>query len=202
MMKTIAEKKLEEARATSESAGGTGRFVSLFDGKTLKGWHLRNSDGPSCWSVGRGELIGVGQGRNDLISDQVFQDFELHLEFLLAPKGDTGVYLRGRYQLQLMDAVRGRPDENTGAIFGLIAPARQMYLGPGKWNSLDVRLIGRNVTVVMNGERIIDDKYMAHATVGSLDNFEDQPGPVLLQSWEGEFRFRNIRIHPLKAKSG
>jgi formylglycine-generating enzyme required for sulfatase activity len=187
---------------TSRPGSKREAFVSLFDGKTLKGWHLRNPNGPRCWSVGNGELIGVGEGRNDLVTDQVFQDFELHVEFLLGREANSGVYLRGRYEVQLWDEIPPKTsNQSCGAIWDLIAPTKQPYLGPGRWNILDVRLVGRQVTVVMNGERIIDSQNIPRPTVVALDTLEDQPGPILLQSHTGEFHFRNIRIRPLTGDS-
>ena len=152
--------------------------------------------------MGQGELIGVGEGRNDLVTDQLFQDFELHVEFLLGREANSGVYLRGRYEVQLWDEIPPKTsNESCGAIWSLIAPTKQPYLGPGKWNTLDVRLVGRQVTVVVNGERIIDSQNISRPTGGGLDTPEDQPGPVLLQSHTGEFHFRNIRLRPLTGDS-
>ena len=174
--------------------------VPLFNGRNLKGWHLRNPRGPLCWSVKKGELICVARKKEmDLVSDKVFQDFELHLEFMLGSEANSGVYLRGRYEVQLWDTAKhAAPKTACGAVFRLIAPATQAYVGPDRWNTLDVTLVGRQVTVVMNDAKIIDSQYIAHPTGGSLDDVEDQPGPIMLQCWENEFRFRNIRIRPLK----
>jgi hypothetical protein len=177
------------------------KFVPLFNGRDLKGWHPRNPSGPLCWMARRGELIGVARKkqRMDLVTDKVFQDFELHLEFMLARDANSGVYLRGRYEVQLWDTVKRSPAaESCGAVYNLIAPKAAAYLGPEKWNTLEVTLVGRQVSVVMNGVQIIDSQYIAHPTAGALDDSEDQPGPIMLQCHTNEFRFRNIRIRPVK----
>jgi hypothetical protein len=177
------------------------KFVRLFNGRNLSGWHLRDVSGPRCWSVRKGELICVArQKKMDLISDRLFRDFELQLDFKLGPGGDSGVFLRGRYQVQLFDTTKkmAPPKSACGAIQGQIAPLRQAYFGPGRWNTLAVTLVGRQVTVVMNGQVVIDAQQISGPTVDALDDLEDQPGPILLQCWLNEFAFRNIRIRPIQ----
>jgi hypothetical protein len=175
-------------------------FVPLFNGRNLNGWHLRNSDGPCCWTARKGELICVAlQKELDLVSDEKFQDFELRLEFVMGREANSGVYLRGRYEIQLSDTARRVPPAQAcGAVFMQIAPRTPAYLGTGRWNTLDVTLVGRTVTVVMNGMKIIDSQHIARPTGHGLDGAEDQPGPIMLQCWANEFHFRNISIRPLK----
>ena len=104
----------------------------------------RHTDGPACWDAANGELICTGHGRNDLISDRTYGDFDLHLEFLLEEEANSGVYLRGRMEVQLIDTqTAGSSQETCGAIYGLIAPAKTSYHGAGRWNTLDVKLIGQ-----------------------------------------------------------
>jgi hypothetical protein len=175
-------------------------FVPLFNGRNLNGWHLRNPNGPCCWTARKGELICVASQKElDLVSDEKFQDFELRLEFIMGREANSGVYLRGRYEVQLSDtAKRVPPAQACGAVFTQIAPRIQAYLGTGRWNTLDVTLVGRTVTVVMNGIKIIDSQHIARPTDRPLDSAEDQPGPIMLQCWANEFHFRNISIRPLK----
>jgi hypothetical protein len=193
-------KSLAEQTASSTSRK-TVPFVALFNGKNLRGWHLRDPNGPLCWGVNKGELICIARGKKlDLITDKVFQNFELQLEFLMGPNADSGVFLRGLYQVQLVDTHPRDEKMACGAIVTKVAPSEDAYLGSGCWNTLNVKMIGQRVTVTMNGKRIIDD---AEVT-GPTDNFETlsikegDPGPIMLQCWANEFRFRNIRIRPLK----
>ena len=145
-------------------------------------------------------------GGTDLVSDQVFKNFELHLEFLLRPGANSGVFLRGLYEVQLFDHTSSEhpPTSRCGAIYGQIAPPRDVFSGPGRWNTLDMKLVGQRVTVIMNGERIIDNERVLGPT--SKPQFikfiipEGKPGPVLLQCYHPSemVKFRNIRIRPLK----
>jgi hypothetical protein len=189
-----------KANESSQAEAKKVETVLLFDGKTLKGWRLSDPNAPDCWSVRRGELICVAQRKGaHLITDQKFQDFELHLEFQLTPGANSGVFLRGRYEIQLYDALKPVPaDASCGAIFKQIAPTKQVYLGAGKWNTLDATLVGREVTIVMNGEKIIDAKRLSRPTGEALDTSEDQPGPIMLHCMTNEYRFRNLRIRQLK----
>ena len=200
-----AERPSRNKSLAEHTAGSTSHktvpFVALFNGKNLRGWHLRDPKGPLCWGVNKGELICIARGKKlDLITDRVFQDFELQLEFLMGPNADSGVFLRGLYQVQLIDTHPPDRTRGCGAIMTKVAPSEDAYLGSGRWNTLNVKMVGQRVTVTMNGKRIIDD---AEVT-GPTDNFETlsikegDPGPIMLQCWANEFRFRKIRIRPLK----
>ncbi|MEN6493760.1 MAG: DUF1080 domain-containing protein, partial [Thermoguttaceae bacterium] len=194
------EKPEARSPAVEPSPKATEIIVILFDGKTLNGWRPRDPQGGLCWSVRDGALACDAQlGGSDLISELSFQDFELHLEFLLERGANSGVYLRGRYEIQLIDARNRRPGNNTcGAICTLIPPTSNAYRGAGQWNSLDVKLVGRHVTVTMNGQRIIDDQEIPRPTAAPLDDLETQPGPIMLQRWgDGVTMFRNIQVRGL-----
>ena len=175
--------------------------VSLFDGTTLNGWHLRDPDGPKCWLADNGKILNIPQPtrNNNLITNQLFRDFELQLEFLMEAASNSGVFLRGLYEVQLYDdnaSVVG-PKDRCGAIWGQIAPSEEAYLGPGKWNTLNVKMVGQRVTVAMNGKRIIDDAYVSGPTsnVQSLNIKQSDPGPIMLQCMAGgAARFRNLSI--------
>jgi hypothetical protein len=184
------------------SKGSKGGVISLFNGRNLNGWHLRDSNGPPSWSVYRGELVCSGQKKGqDLITDRVFLDFELHLEFMLTPGSNTGVFLRGLYEVQLWDnnSTDRLPSHRCGAIHGKIPPSEDAYLGPGRWHTLDVKMVVQRVTVTMNGTCIIRDAFVSESTASkfTLPIKYGEPGPIMLQSWERESRFRNIQIRPL-----
>jgi len=180
-------------------------WITLFDGKTLDGWHLRKPDGPNCWSVENGELTCTAQGRRlDLISDAIFQDFELQLDFLMGDGANSGVFLRGVYEVQLYDhKPQTPPKSRCGAIIGQVAPSENAYLGPGKWNTLNVKLVGQVVTVTMNGTRIIDHAYISGPTdkEDTLPIQDFNPGPIMLQCWDKEVRFRNISIKRIEEQA-
>jgi WD40 repeat protein len=140
-----------------------------------------------------------------LMTTERYGDFELRLEFLLPPSCNSGVYLRGRYEVQLTDPAlilpsgrRLAPVENNGAIYGLIPPSQVVFSGPNKWNRLTIRMVGRNVSVRMNDVLVVENRRIDRPTVGALDSNEGEPGPIMLQghSVTGS-KFRNISITPL-----
>jgi hypothetical protein len=175
-----------------------GKPVQLFDGKTLAGWKLRSSDKGQCWSVANGVL----ENRVpcvDLISEQKFTDFKLHLEFNIVEKSNSGVYLRGRYEAQIQDDVGKAADSlRMGGIYGFLRPAVNAAGRPGEWQSYDITLVGRRVTVVLNGRTVIDNEEIPGITGGALDSDEGAPGPIMLQGDHGKIAFRNIVITPAK----
>ena len=142
-------------------------------------------------------LVTPGRGP-ELITTDTFEDFKLHVEFNCAPKSNSGVYLRGRYELQIEDdpAPEG-PSQSTGGIYGFLAPSPTPPRKPGEWQAYDITLVGRMVTVVLNSQTIINNQEIPGITGGALDSHEGLPGPIYLQGSEnGHVRFRNILITP------
>jgi len=173
--------------------------VQLFNGKDLTGWKMDNSDPAKVWKVVDGTLVSPGHGP-EIVNDQKFQDFKLHIEFNCAPNSNSGVYLRGRYEVQIEDnSIQEPPSHHTGGVYGFIAPSPEMPRKPGEWQSFDITLIGRMITVVQNGETIIDNKEIPGITGGALDSHEERPGSIYLQgSEDGHVAYRNIVITPAK----
>jgi hypothetical protein len=166
----------------------------LFNGTDLSGWAHRGSSGSSCWKVRQSVLFNE-QRCSDLISELRVHDFQLHLEFKLEDGGGSGVYLRGRYEVQIADDAGKPPSERTtGAIFGLIAPSRSAAKPQGEWQSMDVILVGRTVTVDINGQTVISKTEIPGITGAALDSREETPGPIMLQGDHGRIAFRNIII--------
>ena len=166
-----------------------GQPVNLFNGKDLTGWH---TNGPNQWIVENGVLKSPRSGSN-LVTDQKFNDFKLHLEFKYPEGSNSGVYLRGRYEVQIsdnkgMEALR----DYFGAIYGFIAPTDMMAKAPGEWQMYDITLVGRNVTVVANGKTIICNAPIPGITGGALDSNEGEPGPIYFQGDHGAIEYRNI----------
>lgn len=176
-----------------------GKPIKLFDGKDLQGWHESDPNAKAKWTVEDGTLVSPGRGP-ELISNAKFQDFKLHLEFNCAKGSNSGVYLRGRYELQIEDdpAPEG-PSMRTGGIYGFIAPSPEQPRRPGEWQSYDITLVGRTVPVLQNGQMIIDKQEIPGITGGALNSHEGEPGPIYLQGSEaGHVAFRNIVITPAK----
>ena len=173
-----------------------GKPVALFNGKDLSGWKM-SGKGNSEWKVENGILITPGEGP-ELINDSKFEDFKLHAEFNCGPTSNSGVYLRGRYEVQIeTDSADEGPLHHTGSVYGFITPSPELPRKSGEWQSYDITLIGRRVTVVQNGQTVIDNKEIPGITGGALDSHEGLPGPIYLQGSEkGHVQFRNIVITP------
>ena len=182
----------------SRKAPVWGEPVTLFDGKTLKGWTLRDPKKKNGWAVVNGELAVVDPKDNaDLISEQAFQDMKLHLEFNVDPKSNSGVYLRGRYEVQIEagDPHSSHAAQKCGSIYSRIAPKLDATKPAGEWQDLDITFVGRQVTVVLNGKTIVQD-VVEGITGGALSPWEGEAGPLMLQGDHGKVRFRNVVVTP------
>ena len=174
-----------------------GKPTQLFNGRDLSGWRMSDPSSTATWKVESGTLVSPGHGP-ELISDAKFADFKLHIEFNCAPGSNSGVYLRGRYELQIEDdpAPEG-PTMRTGGVYGFLAPSPEQPHKPGEWQTYDITLVGRVVTVVQNGQTIIDRQEIPGITGGALDSHEALAGPIYLQGSEaGHVAFRKIMITP------
>lgn len=171
-----------------------GEPVSLFNGVDLSGWHVVG--GENHWVAADGILRNLKPGGN-LISDRLFDDFKLHIEFRLPERGNSGVYLRGRYEIQVLDDPRSEPASDLiGGVYGFIAPSEIVTKGAGAWNAFDVTLVGRMVTVAVNGQTVICNQEIPGTTGGALDSEEAAPGPIYLQGDHTAIEFRNIVVTP------
>ena len=172
-----------------------GTPVKLFNGKDLTGWH---ATGENQWVVEDGMLRSKKSGSN-LVSDQKFEDFKLHVEFRCPPGSNSGVYLRGRYEVQIADDKGKDPSKGLfGAIYGFITPSEMAAKDASEWQTYDITLIGRMVTVVANGKTIISNQEIPGITGGALDSNEGEPGPIYFQGDHGPIDFRSVVITPAK----
>lgn len=172
-----------------------GRSVALFNGRDLTGW--KSEGGASHWTVVNGVLTSAKNGAN-IVTTRTFTDFKLHVEFRYPKGGNSGVYLRGRYEVQIEDSPKRDvpwPDD-IGGVYGFLWPNQNAATGPGRWQTYDITLVGRRVTVVLNGRTIIADQLIPGPTGGALDSDEGAPGPILLQGDHTPIEFRNIRLTP------
>jgi Domain of Unknown Function (DUF1080) len=173
-----------------------GTPVNLFDGKSLAGWRFADPSKKS-WEVVDGTLVSNGHG-SELISIPKFFDFKLHLEFNAGSVANSGVFLRGRYEVQIeTESAAEPPSHHTGGVYGFLDPTPEQPRKANQWQSFDITLVGRTVTVVQNGVTVIDHKEIPGITGGALDSHEGLPGPIYLQGTEvGRVAFRNIVITP------
>ncbi len=175
-----------------------GAAKPLFNGKDLTGW--KPSEGTNQWKAVNGELQNAKGGSN-LITTDTYTDFKLHVEVKYPKGGNSGIYLRGRYEVQVEDNGTEEPlPVHLGGIYGFLVPNENVSKGPDAWQTFDITLVGRRVTVVLNGKTIIADQTIPGITGGALDSDENAPGPIYLQGDHGPVVYRNLTITP--AKSG
>lgn len=174
-----------------------GEPIQLFNGKNLNGW--KTSGKKNQWIVKDGVLISPESGSN-LISEQKFNDFKLHVEFKYDKNSNSGVYLRGRYEVQILDnAPTDDPNSHSfGGVYGFLTPSEMAVKGPGEWQTFDITLIGRMVTVVANSITIISNQEIPGITGGAINSNEGEPGPIYFQGDHGPIQFRNVVITPAK----
>ncbi len=165
----------------------------LFNGKDLTGWEPMPGR-PSKWVVKDGVMLNEDSGAN-LKTTRKFDDFKLHIEFNCPDKGNSGIYLRGRYEVQ----VEYEPNEDKyhmmGSIYSHVAPSVEIPRKPGQWESFDITLVGRHVTIVRDGVKTVDNQEIPGITGGALDANEGEPGPFYIQGdHTGGLSYRNITI--------
>lgn len=171
-----------------------GRPITLLNGVDLTGWGPIGSN--SQWKVVNHVLTNAAAGAN-LVTRDSFTDFKLHVEFRYSPGGNSGVYLRGRYEVQVEDTPGAEPtNDGLGSIYGFLIPSEKAAKRPGEWQSYDITLVGRTVTIVLNGRRIICEQAIPGITGGALDSNEETPGPIFLQGDHGPIEYRNIVLTP------
>lgn len=169
---------------------------ALFNGKDLSGWEPIGDPSKSHWVVKDGLLVNEASGAN-LKSTAKYEDFKLHFEVTCPDRANSGFYLRGRYEVQLEYEPAGSepPERAMGAVYGRIAPSKELPRKPNEWETFDITLVGRTVTVVRNGVTTIDRKEIEGITGGALDANEGEPGPFYIQGdHTGGLKFRNITV--------
>jgi hypothetical protein len=173
-----------------------GEPIPLFNGTDLTGWVPRNTTQPNRWKAEDGTLVNEDAG-SDLVTEAKFQDFQLHVEVMVPGGSNSGIYLRGRYEVQVQDDYGKAPyAQGMGAIYGQVTPVENPALAAGQWQSFDITLLGRTVTVVLNGKTIIDQQEIPGTTGGALDSREAEPGPIFLQGDHGRILYRNLVVKP------
>jgi len=171
--------------------------ISLFDGKDLTGWQSSVAGRAAGWFVRDGILMNSLNAVN-LVSDKKFSNFIVEAEFRIGPRANSGIALRGRYEVRIVDdAERPASNRTSGAILGRIPATLNAAKPAGEWQSMTVRLVGRQVTVLLNGIRVIDKQTIDGPTAIALDVNEADPGPILLQGDRGQVEFRKIVVSPL-----
>ena len=182
-----------------------GEPIRLFNGQNLDGWELTNPQAANGWSVTDGVLtntvVTTGKPRKhfgNLRTVKEFEDFNLTLETNVPKGGNSGIYLRGIYEVQVVDSF-GKPIDphNMGAIYSRIAPSEAVEKPAGQWQTFDITLVDRHVTVILNGKKIIDNRPLLGCTGGALWSDQLRPGPIYLQGDHTGANYRNIVLRPV-----
>ena len=180
-------------RRQKEPSWGTP--VKLFNGTNLDGWQ---ASGENQW-VAQGGILKSPKSGSNLFTTKTFSDFKLHVEFRYPKGSNSGVYLRGRYEVQVMDSKGLEPSVGDfGAIYGFIVPTEMVAKDANVWQTYDITLVGRIVTVVANGTMIICKHEIPGITGGALDSNEAAPGPIYFQGDHGPIEYRNITLRPAR----
>jgi len=178
-------------------------FTPLFNGKDLAGWHLRHANGTPSWSIQPGGIlkntVEKGMHGTDLVTDKKFWNFTVRYEYMTPENSNSGFYLRGRHEIQILgDHKSGRATlTGNGSIYNFKAPDKFITKPSGEWQTAEATIIGHKITVTMNGVKIHDNVECNKATGSEIDDKVNEPGPIFLQGDHGTVSFRNIRIKEL-----
>lgn len=182
------------ANANADHTYGTP--VELITG-SLDPWTLQRPDRPAGWTFEDGVMTNEAKA-NNLISKQTFKDFRIQAEYTIGEGSNSGIYLRGRYELQVLDDFGKEPEEHQHmAIYAWTKPAVNASKKAGEWQTMEAVLVGNRVTVTLNGTRVHDNAPIQAITGGALDANETAPGPIMLQGDHGKVSFRKVTVTPI-----
>lgn len=186
-----------------------GGAMLLFNGKDLAGWRISNPEQKNGWKVVDGELINATpkltfepfSQYGNLRTEREFGDGKLNIDFKVPAGGNSGIYVRGCYEAQVVDRdSRMQGIQGVGAIFGRVAPSKNAGLAGDVWQSYEITIVDRHATVILNGEKVIDNEPIAGCTNGCFQADETIPGPLYLQGDHTAVSYRNIVFHPIIAR--
>lgn len=183
-----------------------GHPISLFNGKDLTGWVPHEPEKINGWSAKGGLLVNATPktdfsatgDHSNLKTEAIYDDFWLHIEFLIGSQRNSGIYLRGAYEAQVVDRdSKMQGLQGVGAIFNLIPPLKNAGKVGNEWQSYDITLVDRHVTIVLNGEKVIDNQPVTSPTSGAIHTDPTTPGPIYLQGDHTSVSYRNIYLAPV-----
>jgi hypothetical protein len=179
------------------NANGAHTFGKPVDLSALDAWGLQRADRPSGWSMVDGAMTNE-KGANNLVSKDTFKDFKIQAEYKIEPGSNSGIYLRGRYELQVLDD-SGKPAEEHGhmAIYAWVKPLVNASKPGGEWQAMEATIVGNRVTVTLNGQKVHDNAEIQAITGGALDANEEAPGPIMLQGDHGKVWYRKVVVTPI-----
>jgi hypothetical protein len=194
------------------SARATDReFQPLFNGKDLTGWEQVGGR-PGVWAVEDGLLVTRSGGGGWLSTRQQYDNFVLRLEYRMQPGGNSGVFMRAPregnpwiagMEIQLLDDRHPtykslKPSQYTGSIYGVVPPARHATKPAGEWNRIEITARGRHITVVVNGDKVVDANLADYPEAEKEHpGIKRDRGYIGLQSHDERVEFRDLEIRPL-----
>jgi hypothetical protein len=221
ILPALAALLLPAALAAEDSGKPPAGATLLFDGKDVSAWQMESGKTPITWTVEDGALV-VAPKTGSIVTKEKYQDFQLHVEFNIDPlpegvkgqgRGNSGVYIQKRYEVQILDSFGKEPPANNdcGALYTQRPPDKNASRKTGEWQTYDITFRGARfdasgkktesarITVIHNGVKIHNDVEFPNKT-GAGQPEGPEPGPIKLQDHDNKVRFRNVWIVPAKAK--
>jgi hypothetical protein len=197
-VKVTGERPPTWGACDANAAHTLGKPVVLFDGKSLDAWGVQMKDKPIMWKVEDGVMTNEPHG-NNLVSKEKFKDFKLQAEYKLSEKGNSGIYLRGRYEMQVLDDYGKTEDREHGhmSIYSVKAPLVNASKKAGEWQTAEITIVGNCVSATLNGQKIHDNSKLTRITGGALDARETEPGPIMIQGDHEKVWYRKVVVTPI-----
>ena len=174
-----------------------GTPVELFNGKSMDTWDVQDKAKPMGWSIVDGTMTNVPHA-NNLISKQKFQDYKIHAEYKLETNSNSGIYMRGRYELQVLDDYGKTQDEHSHmSVYAWHKPLVNASKPVGEWQTMEATVVGNRVTVILNGKTVQDNATFEAVTGGALDANESEPGPIMIQGDHEKVTYRKVTVTPI-----
>jgi hypothetical protein len=188
-----------------------GKPIKLFNGVDLTGWKLINPRKINGWKVKDGVLVNETPKKTfdafapygNLRTEREFGDSKLTIEFKVPTGGNSGIYVRGAYEAQVVDRdSRMQGLQGVGAIFSRVKPTKNAGKPGGQWQSYEITIVDRHATVVLNGQKVIDNQPVIGNTNGAFQSDVTRPGPLHLQGDHTSVRYRKIVLYPVIGQTG
>jgi len=177
-------------------------WMPLITDDDLTGWKKRKDDRQLSWAVSNGTAVNFATHEHpgvDIISEQKFDDFEIYYEYLVPPASNSGLYLRGRYEIQILeDYGKETSKASNGGLYSCCAPKVPASRKPYEWQTVRAKIVGKKIDVILNGKKTVDGFETTRQTGGALDENYGTPGPIMIQGDHGSMMIRNLFIKPIK----
>ena len=202
-VKVMGERPPKWAACDANASHTLGKPVVLFDGKSMDAWGIQMANRPIMWSIEDSVMTNEPKG-NNLVSKEKFRDFRLDAEYKLSEKGNSGIYLRGRYEMQVLDDFGRTDDREHGhmSIYSAKAPMVNASKKAGEWQTVQITVVGNCVSATLNGQKIHDNSKITRITGGALDARENEPGPIMIQGDHEKVWYRKVVVTPITVARG